>query len=111
MMENFNMQRPSAGLWRNPDFMKLWIGQTISEFGSRITRDGITLIAVTILAASPEELGLLSALSSLPILLFGLFAGVPVDRLRRRPLMIATDLTRMLLLLSIPVAALTGHLS
>ncbi len=99
-----------SGLWKHPDFMKLWVGQTVSEFGSRITRGGIPLIAVITLAASPADMGLLAAVASLPVLVFGLFAGVWVDRLRRRPIMIAMDLTRLLILLAIPAAALTGHL-
>lgn len=100
-----------SGLWRHPDFMKLWIGQSISEFGSYITGTGLPLVAIITLAASPLELGLLAALSSVPVLLFSLIAGVWVDRLSRRPLMIGADVARMLLLLTVPLAALTGHLS
>ncbi len=105
------MNRRFSGLWQHPDFMKLWVGQTVSEFGSRITRGGIPLIAVITLAASPADMGILAAVASLPVLVFGLFAGVWVDRLRRRPIMIAMDVTRLLLLLLIPAAALTGHLT
>ena len=94
----------------HPDFTKLWVGQTVSEFGSMISRAGIPLIAVITLAATPAQMGILTAIASLPVLLFGLFAGVWVDRLRRRPILIAMDLTRMALLLSVPAAALTGHL-
>ena len=104
------MKRTFSGLWHHPDFMKLWIGQTISEFGSRITRDGIPLIAVITLAATPAEMGLLTAFASDPVLLFGVIAGGGVDRLRRRPIMIAMDIGRALLLLTIPLAAFTGHL-
>ncbi|MFN8374073.1 MAG: MFS transporter [Anaerolineae bacterium] len=100
----------SSSLWRDPDFIKLWVGQTVSEVGSHITGTGLPLIAL-LLAATPEQMGLLSALVALPVLLFGLFAGVWVDRLRRRPLMITADIGRCLILLSVPAAALTGHLS
>ncbi|MBZ0274673.1 MAG: MFS transporter, partial [Anaerolineae bacterium] len=100
-----------TGLWRHPDFMKLWIGQTISEFGSRISRDGIPLTAVIVLAATPEQMGWLVALASAPVLLLSLMAGVWVDRLPRRPIMIAADVGRLLLLLTIPLAALTGTLT
>lgn len=101
----------STGLWRNAAFMKLWTGQTISEFGSRITREAFPFIAVTLLAATPHELGLFGAISSITMLAFGLFAGLWVDRLSRRKLMIASDLVRLCLLLSIPIAAATGHLT
>lgn len=100
-----------TGLYRHPDFMKLWIGQTISEFGSRITRGGLPLVALLVLNATPDQMGILSAVSALPVLLFGLFAGVFVDRVRRRPIMIACDLLRFAALLTIPFAALTGTLT
>jgi MFS family permease len=100
------IQSQFGGLWRNPDFMKLWIGQTISEFGSRITRDGLPLAAVIILSATPTQMGLLAMVGAAPVLLIGLVAGVWVDRLRRRPILIAADIGRTLLLLSIPLAAI-----
>jgi MFS family permease len=103
------MNRTSFGL--HSDFMKLWIGQTVSVFGSNITRTGIPLIAVITLTATPTQLGILTAVASLPVLVLGLFIGAWVDRLRRRPIMIAADIARLLLLLTIPAAALTGHLS
>ncbi len=106
-MEFHNLMT-SSGL--PPDFKKLWVGQTVSEFGSRISRAGIPLIAVITLGATPAQMGILAAVGSLPVLVFGLFAGVWVDRLRRRPILIAIDLTRMALLLTIPAAALSGHL-
>jgi predicted MFS family arabinose efflux permease len=100
-----------TGLWQHPDFMKLWIGQTISEFGSRITREGLPLTAILVLGVSADQVGLLVALSALPILIFSLIAGAWVDRLRRRPVMIVADALRFGLLLLIPVAALTNTLS
>ena len=86
--------------------MKLWIGQTISGIGSRITREGLPLTAVIVLGASPAQMGVLSATGGASVLLFSLWAGVIVDRVRRRPVMIAADLGRALLLSSIPVLAL-----
>lgn len=105
------MHRKADGLWRSPDFMKLWLGQTVSEFGSHITGTGLPLVAVITLAASPAELGILAALGSVPILLFSLAAGVWVDRMPRRPIMIGADLARLLLLLTVPIAAISGYLS
>ena len=92
------------------DFMRLWAGQTVSQLGSRITRDGLPLLGVITLRASPAQMGLLSAIGSAPALLVGLVAGVWVDRLRRRPILIAADLLRAALLASIPIAALLGVL-
>ena len=92
-------------MWRNRDFLKLWAGQTISEIGSRITREGVPLTAVLALHAQPIQMGWMAALTTGATLVFGLFAGVWVDRLRRRPIMIAADLSRAALLATIPLAA------
>src|SRR5512136_3192584 len=100
-----------TGLWRHADFVKLWAGQTVSELGSRITREGLPLAAVLTLGATPAQMGLLAAIGSAPVLLLGLVAGVWVDRLRRRPILIAADLGRAALLITIPIAALMGVLS
>lgn len=105
------MSASTAGLRHNPDFLKLWFGQTVSEFGSRITRDGLPLIAVITLSASPEAMGLLTAAAALPALLISLPAGAWVDRRRRRPILIATDLLRAGLLATIPLCALLGWLN
>ncbi|MBI3683939.1 MAG: hypothetical protein HY235_26495 [Acidobacteria bacterium] len=53
-----------TSLWRDRDFLKLWAGQTISEIGSRITREGLPLTAVLILGAGPSQMGMLQALGS-----------------------------------------------
>jgi predicted MFS family arabinose efflux permease len=70
----------------------------------------VPLLAILTLGATPVQMGLLSALAGLPVLLFGLVAGVWVDRLRRRPILIAADLGRAAVLATIPAAALLGLL-
>ena len=90
--------------------MKLWSGQTISQLGSRITRDGLPLLAVMLLNATPVQMGYLQALGGLPVLLVGWLAGVWVDRLPRRPILILADLGRAVLLGLIPLAAWLGIL-
>ncbi|HUG36701.1 MAG TPA: MFS transporter [Candidatus Limnocylindrales bacterium] len=90
--------------------MRLWKASAISDVGSQVTMVALPLIAAISLGATPWQMGLLSAASSAPILLVGLFAGVWVDRLRRRPLMIAADVGRAALLLLIPLAAAAGTL-
>ncbi|KOX22440.1 MFS transporter [Saccharothrix sp. NRRL B-16348] len=82
----------------------LWAGDTISQFGSAIGRTVLPLLAVGALAATPFEMGVLSAASTAAFLLIGLPAGVWVDRLRRRPVMLVADFTRVALLLSVPLA-------
>jgi MFS family permease len=98
-----------AGLWGHRDFTLLWAGQTISQFGSQISTVAVPLIAVITLHASAAQMGLLGALGRAPFLLY-LVAGVWVDRARRRPVLIGTDLARGLVLLAVPAAALAGAL-
>jgi len=97
------------GLWRNPDFVKLWAGETVSIFGSLISRTALPFTAILVLDAGPAEIAVLGVADIGPAIVAGLFAGVWVDRLPRRPIMIAADLGRAALLVSIPLAyALDG---
>jgi len=100
-----------TGLWRHRDFTRLWSAQTISQFGTQITQLGVPLTAALVLGASPAQMGILGAVEFAPFLLFGLLAGVWVDRLPRRPILVWADLGRGLLLGSIPAAAYLGRLS
>jgi MFS family permease len=102
---------PQGGLWRHADFLKLWSAQTISQFGSQITAIALPLVAVLSLHATAFQVAALSAVDFVPFLLFSLPAGVWVDRLPRRPILIAADLGRACALGSIPVAAALHHLS
>jgi MFS family permease len=105
------MRPQPTGLWRHRDFVKLLAGQTVSTFGSMLTRIALPLTALLALDSSPLEQGFLQAIQAAPVLVTGLFAGVWVDRLRRRPVMIAADLARAILLLTIPVSAFAGALT
>jgi MFS family permease len=99
-----------SGLWRHPDFVKLWAGHTISRFGSEISQLAIPLTAALVLNASAFQMGLLGTFEFAPFLLLSLFAGVWVDRMRRRPILILADIGRAILLGSIPLAAVLGVL-
>jgi MFS family permease len=101
----------NASLWRHPDFMKLWAGQTVSELGSVVTRTAVPLVALLVLGAGPLEMAFIVVSASLAVLLVGFFAGAWVDRLRRRPLLIWTDAIRALVLFSIPAAYFAGILA
>jgi Na+/melibiose symporter-like transporter len=98
-------------IWRNHAFTRLWLAQVISNAGSQITNLALPLTAVLVLGASPAQMGLLGIAGRLPELFFGLLAGVWVDRIRRRPILVGADLGRALLLGSIPAAALLGYLT
>jgi MFS family permease len=94
----------SRSLLRHPDFVKLWSAETISQFGTQVTLLALPIIAATTLNVTPFEFGLLGTIEFLPFILLSLPAGVWVDRLRRRPILIAGDLVRAAALISIPVA-------
>jgi len=98
-------------VWRNPDFVKLWIGDTLSQFGSQITQFALPLVAIITLQASAVQVGILHALESLPFLFFALHAGVLADRFDKRRILIGADVGRALLLGSVPLAAVAGVLS
>jgi predicted MFS family arabinose efflux permease len=100
--------RPS--LWRHADFLKLWTGQTISRLGSVVTRTALPLVALLVLGAGPREMAYLVISASIGVLLVGLVAGAWVDRLRRRPILVWTDIIRAALLFWVPVAYAIGAL-
>ncbi len=103
--------RDRRSLWGHADFLKLWTAESISQLGSQVTLLALPLIALSLLGASTFQVGLLSTLEFAPFLLVGLPAGVWVDRLRRRPILVAADLGRALTLASIPVAWALGVLT
>ena len=70
-----------SSLFRHADFMGLWTGETISEFGSKVGGVAIGFLAVITLHATPAQMGMLAAWRTVPAILFSLFAGVSVDRL------------------------------
>ena len=98
-------------LLRHRDFRLLWGGESVSELGSQVSLLAIPLLAVRTLHATAFEMGLLTAASTAAFLIVGLPAGVWVDRVRRRRLMIGADLGRVLALGSIPIAAAVGRLT
>lgn len=100
-----------GGLWRDSDFLKLWIGQTASASGAAITSLALPTAAILGLHAGPFQVGLLVAFQRVPFLFLTLVAGVWLDRIRRRPVMIASDIARGIVIAVIPLAAFTSVLS
>src|ERR1700716_2192902 len=111
LFDTLHPRRWFTGLWRNPDFRKLWGSLTIVHFGGQVTFLALPLTAALMLNASPFEVGVLTALAAPPYPLLGLFAGVIVDRTRKLPLIIAADIGRGLALLAVPICAWFGVLS
>lgn len=84
-----------ASLWQHRDFLKLWAGQTVSEFGAQITLVAFPLVAVLVLKANAWQMGL--------------FAGVYMDRLKRHLRLIGADATRAILMVLVPILYLFHH--
>jgi MFS family permease len=84
--------------------MRLWSAQTISQFGSHVTFLALPLAAIVVLDASAFEVAVLGAVEWMPWLLFSLPVGAWVDRVLRRPILVAADVGRALVLLSVPIA-------
>ena len=103
------LQRP--GLWRHLDFRRLWIGETVSQFGTMISQLALPLVAILVVHATTLEVGLLEAFQTVPFLLVGLPAGAWVERMRFRSVLIVNDLIRAAALGSIPLAKLLGVLT
>jgi MFS family permease len=100
-----------GGLLHQPDFRRLWLAQSVSQVGTQVTLLALPLAAILVLGASPLEVGVLGAVEFLPFLLFTLPAGVWVDRLPRRGILIAADLGRGAILAIVPALYLLGWLA
>jgi MFS family permease len=105
------LSRTFRGLWRSPDFRRLWTSLTITSFGAQVTNLALPLTAALLLQATPLQMGVLVALETLPFALVSLHAGVLLDRVRKLPVVIACNVSRGVALLFIPVAAYGGWLS
>ena len=100
-----------TGLWANPDFARLWAGETTSIFGSLIGSIALQFTAILWLDATAGQIAVLAAAQLVPAFVLSFVAGVWVDRLPRRPIMIAADIGRALALASVPLAAAFGVLT
>jgi MFS family permease len=98
-------------LIRHADFRRLWIGDAVSQIGSEISLLALPLVAVKTLNASAFQVGLLTACETAAFLLVGLPAGAWCDRVRRRRILIASDVGRALVLGSVPAAAALHRLT
>lgn len=100
-----------AGRFGGRDFVRLWAATTVSDFGTTLTTVALPIVALVTLRASTFEVGLISAAGLVSWLVLGLSAGVWVDHLARRPLMVACDLVRAAALVSVPIAVAAGVVS
>jgi MFS family permease len=108
----FGSHRPlEEDLVLRRDFRFLLLGQTTSQLGTQVSGVAVPLLAVLTLNASPFQLGVLGAAGTLAFAVIGLQAGAWLDRMRRRPVLVASDVVRAVLLLTVPVAAWLDRLT
>jgi predicted MFS family arabinose efflux permease len=104
-------RRTFRGLWLSRDFRRLWGSLTITSFGAQVTNLALPLTAALLLHATPMQMGILVALETLPFALVSLHAGVLLDRVRKLPVIVFSDVSRALALVVVPAAAFAGVLS
>ena len=102
--------RDKGSLWRDRNFLTMWGGQTLSQFGAQITELAVPVLAVLLLNATEFQVGVLNAANVAAFLLVGLPAGAWIDRMRKRHVMIAADIVRALALALIPLLWVAGLL-
>jgi len=95
----------SASLWRNPDLVRILIGETVSDLGSQVGSLALPLAAALTLQATPGQMAILGIAEYVPPILLGLIAGVWIDRVRRRPLLMGANLARALVLAALALAS------
>ena len=100
-----------ASVRRHPDFRRLWLGESVSQFGTQVSQLALPLVAILVVHASTFEVGMLTAVESLGFLVVGLPAGAWVDRMRFRNVLIVNDLIRVAAIGSVPLAAALHVLS
>ena len=98
-------------LRRVPGFRSYWSAATVSSFGSAVSAIAVPVLVVTVLHATPFEVGLVNAAQFLPYAVFGLVIGAFVDRFRRKPLLVWASVGRGVTLGAIPVLWTTGLLT
>ncbi len=101
---------PKGSLWRDRNFLTMWSGQALSQFGIQVTELALPVLAVLILNATEWQIGVLGAAQVAAFLIVGLPAGAWIDRMRKRRVMIWADAVRAAALAALPVLALFGHL-
>lgn len=96
---------------RRSNFLLLWSGQSISQVGGQLSLFALPTIAILVLHAKASQVGALQSLEFTIIAALAIFVGVVVDRFKRRPLMMAANIIRILAIGSLPFAFFFHRLS
>ncbi|HAT43583.1 MAG TPA: MFS transporter, partial [Ktedonobacter sp.] len=109
-MEREILAEKPVSLWRNHDYLLLWLGQGVSSLGTGISQFAFPLLTLAV-THSFAAAGVVGALGQLPFVLFGLLAGALVDRWKRKRVMVVCTIGLALCTVSIAVALISGHLT
>lgn len=105
------LRRPDPdSLWADRDWRRYWTSRIVSYAGGSVTYVAAPVL-VYLLTGSALLTGVTAATEGLPYLLFGLVSGALSDRVDRQRLMVGCDLVNVVVLASVPAAALAGHLT
>jgi MFS family permease len=102
------VRRPNLGVLHERDFRLLFTGQVVSQLGDSITPVALAF-AILDLTGRAADLGYVFAARSVPLVAFLLIGGVFADRLPRRAVMIAADVTRLGTQAATAVLLISGH--
>jgi len=94
----------SERMFRDPDYLKMFVSVGASQVGLQIAYFSISIIAVVVLDLSESQIGVLYAMDQIALVMFGLLVGVWVDRMRDKPIIVVSEILRAAVLLSVPVA-------
>jgi len=94
-----------------PAFVRLWLADTVSWFGIYTSGLALQFLLIETMDADQTALGIVRAAQWLPALVFGMLAGTLIDRVRRRPVLIASDAASAVLLALVAGLALAGGLT
>ena len=103
--------RRRGGLWHHSGFRRLWIGETVSQFGTMVSQLALPLVAILVVHASAFDVGMLTALQTVAFAVLSLPVGAWVERMRFRWVLIVNDLVRAAALGWVPLAQLLGVLT
>jgi MFS family permease len=105
------MSRTRRGLLAEWPFRWMWTAESVSKLGDSVTVLALPLLAIITLEATPLQVGIIGATQFIPMLAFGLYAGVWVDRHRPRQVMIVADVVRGVALATVPLAFFIGRVT
>lgn len=99
-----------TSLWKDRDFRHYWSARVTSQIGTATSMVALPAL-VYAMTGSTFLTAIVTVLEAVPYLTFGLLSGALADRIDRRRMMVRADLLNVVLIASVPLAALAGMLT